>query len=115
MLTKALTLAEYRKLYPQEDNGLIGMCEHLSYPGCVIIRGGLLQFTEDSACNWGGPFEGGYCVFRLQDYTNAISTLPKYKGKNVLDIFVDSVGPVQLPLSLKTKTLKPSYINICRS
>lgn len=33
-----------------------------------ILRVGMLAFNEETACAWGGPFEGGYAGYTLKDY-----------------------------------------------
>lgn len=36
---------------------------------CPLIREGMLQFTEETACVWGGPYPGGYAHFVIRDYS----------------------------------------------
>ena len=33
-----------------------------------MIKYGMLQFTEESAFNWGGPFPGNFVYFELKDF-----------------------------------------------
>lgn len=40
----------------------------------------------NDAC-WGGPFEGNFAYFSLQDYTNATMSYGKDKGKNLLELW----------------------------
>lgn len=35
--------------------------------GDIYVACGMLQFTKDSADNWGGPFPGGYAAYVLRD------------------------------------------------
>lgn len=42
------------------------------------IRAGVLQFNDDTACCWGGPFPGNVAGFSLYDVRVAY---PSYKGK----------------------------------
>lgn len=37
------------------------------------IRGGVLQFTPETASSWGGPFEGGFAAYRLTDHRSTVS------------------------------------------
>ncbi len=40
-------------------------------PGQHVIEAGMLQFTEDTADRWAGPFPGGFALFVLSDHTNS--------------------------------------------
>ncbi len=33
-----------------------------------VLRVGMLEFTEETAHHWAGPFEGGYAAYKLMDY-----------------------------------------------
>jgi hypothetical protein len=76
-----LTVAQYKILYPNENMfcGMSGL-----YPGIRDICEGMLQFTEDSAACWGGPFDGNFAYFSMQDYTKATMPYGKNKGENLL-------------------------------
>lgn len=76
-----LTVAQYKILYPNESV-FHGMSEF--YPGMRAICEGMLQFTEDSAACWGGPFDGNFAYFSLQDYTKATMPYGKDKDENLL-------------------------------
>jgi hypothetical protein len=79
-----LTIAQYKILYPNENMfcGMSGL-----YPGIREICEGMLQFTEDSAACWGGPFDGNFAYFSMQDYTKATMPYGKNKGENLLAVW----------------------------
>ena len=53
---------DYLKLYPTQGYGAEMATGH--------VHGVMLQFTEETAGRWGGPFEGGYCACVVYDYQN---------------------------------------------
>ena len=68
------TLAQYLREYPEAEKyrdqlsyDLGGPWKLASIDGERFICAGLLQFTEDTADCWGGPFPGGYAAYRLVD------------------------------------------------
>ena len=79
-----LTVAQYKTLYTHE-NMFHGLSEF--YPGMRGICEGMLQFTADSATCWGGPFDGNFAYFSLQDYTQATMPYGKDKGANLLALW----------------------------
>jgi hypothetical protein len=79
-----MDIEDYLLLYPEEKSSVVGVGSSPIMPGCVAIKVGVLQFTEDSAACWGGPFAGGYATYSIQDWTNAtdgngINILEKYE------------------------------------
>jgi hypothetical protein len=87
-----LTIEEYRKKYPNEKCWGSFAEDYKQYQGPRVILEGLLQFDE-TACCWGGPFEGNYAQFCLKDYTEAIHPLSRRKGhtpKKWLDVLADA-------------------------
>jgi hypothetical protein len=83
----ALTREEYKALYPNQTDYATTLATNISYPGNVMIKHGLLKFTDETAYRWSGPFEGGYAVFRIQDFTNGTIHRHQGKGKNVIEYF----------------------------
>lgn len=79
-----LTLTQYKTLYP-DVNYLVDSFNGLSVGR--IISEGFLEFTEDSASSWGGPFPGNHARFVLSDYTNNVVASGANKGKRVLDVW----------------------------
>lgn len=76
-----LTIAQYKEKFPQE------YCKYSNCPyGELLISEGYLQFTQETAYNWAGPFEGNYAFFTLKDYTDAIQSYGVNKGKKYLDV-----------------------------
>ncbi len=68
-----MDLEEYLRLYGNDPDFrvtsrdyLIGMVNGYDYGR--LVEGGLLQFTADSACCWGGPWPGGFAVYKLMDF-----------------------------------------------
>lgn len=56
-----MEVSEYRNLFPNENVWCAGRGTH-------VLAEGMLHFDE-SACSFGGPFEGNYCYFDLQNYS----------------------------------------------
>lgn len=82
-----LTVEEFKDKYPGafcwgSFNDYQGI-----YPGVINIKEGLLQFTEETAHLWAGPFEGNHAQFTLEDYTNAVFAVGPNKGKKVLEVW----------------------------
>lgn len=80
-----LTIEEYKLKYPTERIwGSFNDGSHF-YPGTKFIQEGFLQFTADTACSWGGPFEGNYAFFVIRDFTESTFGGGSNKGAKVLD------------------------------
>lgn len=72
-----MTASEYLKLYPDSNYAVaLATCDDSS-----SLRGGLIQFTEATAHNWTGPFEGNYAAYMVTDCRIA----PHYKLTTVED------------------------------
>jgi hypothetical protein len=78
-----LSLQKYAELFPNEK-AYGSWASHVQL-GAHLISEGYLQFTPDTACCWGGPWEGGYARFVLTDFTEAIVTHGPDKGLSYLD------------------------------
>ncbi len=65
-----MTCHEYEALYG------IGTCYtiktepfvHKDNRNSISLKQGMIQFDEDSACAWGGPFPGNFAYYLLQDW-----------------------------------------------
>jgi len=79
-----LTLAQYKIKYPNETY-LVG--SFASHGIGRIISEGFLEFTEDTAPCWGGPFSGNHARFVISDYTNLVFESGPNLGKRKLDVW----------------------------
>lgn len=60
-------LAQYGSLMQDHTRSYVrGLASDSGYGR--YIRGGVLQFTPETASSWGGPFEGGFAAYRLTDH-----------------------------------------------
>ena len=75
------TLEQYFTLYPNSSRHKEWLVDHSNgyNNGTVIFEYGMLEFTEETAYNWAGPFDGNHAFFIIRDFTNTIS--PTYKAK----------------------------------
>lgn len=55
-----MTLDEYFKQHPEAEN----------YREYLSRYEGMLQFNEETACIWGGPFPGGFASYFIKDYNS---------------------------------------------
>lgn len=89
-----LTLEEYRKLHP-EVKYLVETWAGQYEGEPRVISEGFLQFTEETAHLWAGPFPGNCCRFVLKDWTHAVKSWGKDKGKNILQMYKEGREEVQ--------------------
>lgn len=57
-----MTIDEYLKLFPEQT-----VYRRPKY--LPLIKSGMLLFDEETACNWGGPFDGNYAYFDIIDHS----------------------------------------------
>ena len=81
------TLEQFRKLYPDWKYLVESFAKNYHSGDPRIITEGYLQFTEESAHLWAGPFPGNCCRFVLKDYTHAVKTWGPDKGKSLLQMY----------------------------
>jgi hypothetical protein len=82
---KALSVEEYRILFP--DEGSILGCHGPAYLGCIVLKEGMILFTEETAHRLAGCYHGGYGSFSIQDFTDATSPYGKDKGRKILELW----------------------------
>lgn len=61
-----MTLEKYFSINDEERNRYKGYIFG-STKQSNVIRVGMLEFNEDTACCWGGPFPGNFALYRLSD------------------------------------------------
>jgi hypothetical protein len=89
-----LTIPEYNEKFPHEKH--VGSFQgHMGYPGLRFLSEGMLQFTEETACCWGGPYDGNYAHFILIDYTDATFGGGRDKGKKCLETWKNREKEIQ--------------------
>lgn len=98
-----LTLEDFKKKYPKAFCWDSFISDRYN-PGMRFIKEGLLQFTEETACMWAGPFEGGHAHFVIKDYTNAIHSAGRHKGRRLLEVWHEH------DLEIQTKIDRGYYI-----
>lgn len=79
-----LTLSQFKIRYPNWTY-LIDPFNEKEYG--EILSEGFLEFTNESALNWGGPFPGNHARYVLCDYSSAMFLNGKHKGKRKLDVW----------------------------
>ena len=67
-----MKLVDYANLYPNEK--VFGRVLTKADGTSALVTEGMLVFDDDSACNWGGPFEGGCAYYCLADHRNLLGT-----------------------------------------
>lgn len=81
-----LTIEQFKLKYPGEFCwGNVGKAN--IYSGIKLIMEGMLQFTAETACSWGGPLYDNYAQFVLDDWSEATFTSGPNKGKKVLHVW----------------------------
>jgi len=81
-----LTLEQFRKLYP-DWTYLVEPWAGMYEGEPRVITEGFLEFTEETAFRWAGPFPGNHCRFILKDWTHATKSWGPDKGKNMLELY----------------------------
>jgi hypothetical protein len=81
-----LTLEQFRKLYP-DWTYLVEPWAGMYEGEPRVISEGFLQFTEETAHLWAGPFPGNCCRFILKDWTHATKSWGPDKGKSILALY----------------------------
>jgi hypothetical protein len=76
-----MTIQEYLDLYGKEmrestRNYAVNLASPMGWPGAVHLDSGVLQFSAETAACWGGPFEGGYAVYRLTNHSATMAGQP---------------------------------------
>ena len=89
-----LTLEQFRKLYP-DWTYLVEPWAGMYEGEPRVIAEGFLQFTEETAFRWAGPFPGNHCRFILKDWTHATKSWGPDKGKNILELYQKGRDEVQ--------------------
>lgn len=67
-----MTLQEYLKAYPEAQESkkyLISCTSESGFANTKLITSGMLQFTQNTAHMWAGPFPGGFAYYTAEDFS----------------------------------------------